>query len=347
MVNDAASMGTGLRIAFFGTPDFAVPSLQRLIASRHPVVGVVTQPDRPRDRGHRVVQPPIKQIAIAHQIPVLQPDTLRNSTFLTDLAGLNADLGVVAAYGKLLPDAVLRTPRLGLINVHASLLPRHRGAAPVHRAILAGDRETGITIMRIVKALDAGPMLAMQRRSIERHETSEMVERDLAALGADLLLETIEHLAAGTAVEIPQDDDEATYAPRLSRADGLIDWTTPAHVIHNQVRGLHPWPHAWTNLSGTRLVILRTLFPEDPSGTEPSPADRNHSAVQPGTVLHAHGDDFIVQAGDGRPLRILQVQLEGRRPMTVRDFLAGHHVPPGSILRSTPVSNPKSEISEI
>jgi len=217
-----------LRIVYFGTPAFAVPTLDTLVASRHPVVAVVTQPDRPRGRGQKVIASPVKALAIARGIPVLQPERLRDEAFLAQVAALQTDLGVVAAYGRILPEPLIALPRLGMINVHASLLPKYRGAAPVHRAVIAGEAETGVTIMRIVKALDAGAMFAKAIRSIGPDETSDVVEHDLARLGAALLLDVVEQMAEGRAVETPQDDAQATYAARLAKTEGLIDWRLPA-----------------------------------------------------------------------------------------------------------------------
>jgi methionyl-tRNA formyltransferase len=305
-----------LRIAFFGTPEFAVPTLDALLRAPHPVVGVITQPDRPRGRGHKTTDSPVKIRAAAAGVPVLQPATMKDDAFVQELRSLRADLGVVAAYGKLLTDAVLSTPRLGLINVHASLLPRHRGAAPVHRAIIAGDSETGVTIMRVVKALDAGPMLAAAKRPIQPDETSDVVERDLARLGAPLLVATVDDLASGRARETPQDDAKATYAPRLKKEDGLVDWTVPAVRIHNLIRGLHPWPHAFTFLNGSRLILLRS-----------APSTNTHTE-QPGTILEAGGDRLVVAAGEGA-VHLQQIQVEGKRAMTPREFLAGHRVARG------------------
>jgi methionyl-tRNA formyltransferase len=310
-----------LRIVFFGTPEFAVPTLDALLASRHTVVGAVCQPDRPRGRGHRTSAGPVKTRAVRAGVPVLQPERLRDDAFLASLAALDADLGVVAAYGKILTDAVLATPRLGMINLHASLLPRYRGAAPVHRAIIAGEPDTGVTIMRVVKALDAGPMLATARRSIGPDETSDQVERDLARIGAPLLVETVDGLAAGTVHDTPQDDAAATYARRLTKDDGALDWRGPAAHIHNLVRGLHPWPHASTFLHGRRLILLR-------SSSSDEPAD-----AAPGTVLDARAGEFVVAAGAGR-VHLVEVQAEGKRPMSAREFLAGHRVTPGD--RFTP-----------
>ena len=302
-----------LRIVFFGTPEFAVPTLDALLRSPHAVAGVVTQPDRPRGRGQKTSDAPIKSRAVAARVPVFQPATLKDDGFLQQLRRLEADLGVVAAYGKILTAAVLATPRLGLINVHASLLPRHRGAAPVHRAVIAGDNETGVTIMRVVKALDAGPMLAAAKRPIHADETSDVVERDLARSGAELLVATVDDLARGRAHETPQDEAKATYAPRLKKDEGLVDWAAPAWHIHNLIRGLHPWPHAFSFLNRSRLILLRS-----------SPSSDSHTEL-PGTILEAAGDRLVVAAGEGT-LRLEQLQVEGKRAMVPREFLAGHRL---------------------
>jgi methionyl-tRNA formyltransferase len=307
-----------LRIVFFGTPHFAVPALEALLQSRHSVVAVVTQPDRPKDRGQRVSESPVKTVGQASHIPVLQPDKLRDERFLQALSALAADLGVVAAYGKILTEAVLGTPRLGLINVHASLLPRYRGAAPVHRAVMNGDSETGVTIMRVVKALDAGPMLATARRPIGPDETSENIERDLARLGASLLVSTIGDIVEGRIVEHTQEDSLATYAPRLTKDEGVIDWALPAQNLHNLIRGLHPWPHAVTFHRNGRLILHRSNVLADVNG-------------EPGTVLESQGDRLHVAAGRGA-LAITGIQPEGRRAMPTRDFLAGHQVAVGDRL---------------
>jgi methionyl-tRNA formyltransferase len=316
-----------LRVVFFGTPEFAVPTLDALLASRHRVVGVVTQPDRPRGRGQKTSDAPIKARAVSKAVPVLQPDRLKDAGFMAAFNALGADLGVVAAYGRILPESLLATPPLGMINVHASLLPRHRGAAPIHRAVIAGETETGVTIMRVVKALDAGPMMARVTRAIGLDETSEDVERDLARMGAALLVEVVDRLAHGgieETPETPQRDADATYAPRLTKAEGLIDWHRPALEIHNLVRGLYPWPHAFTFLEGRRYILLRTSVRERDEGLEP-----------PGTILESSGEVLLAATGAGQ-LQILEVQPEGRRPLATRDFLAGHHVASGSRFSGAP-----------
>jgi methionyl-tRNA formyltransferase len=322
MVSTAAP----LRIVFFGTPHFAVPTLQALQASRHPVVGVVTQPDRPRDRGQRSQASAVKEIAQQQGVPILQPERLRDEAFLQSLKELRADLGVVAAYGKILTDAVLEIPARGMINVHASLLPKYRGAAPIHRAVIAGEVQTGVTIMRVVKALDAGPMLLSVSRPIDPEETSSEVERDLAIMGATALVRAVEALAAGDARETPQDDAHSTYAHRLEKKDGIIDWSRPARDIHNQIRGLHPWPHAYADLNGERTILLRSQVETDQN------AGRQ---VEPGTVLQADGDVLSIQTGKG-VLRLLELQREGRRSVSAREFLAGRRLSEGAKFVQSP-----------
>jgi methionyl-tRNA formyltransferase len=317
-----------LRVVYFGTPAFAVPALEALLASPHHVLAIVTQPDRPRGRGQRVSDMPVKELALGRGLPVLQPDRLKDEAFLDAFRALNADIGVVAAYGKILPDAVLSVPRLGLINVHASLLPRHRGAAPIHRAIIAGDRETGVTIMRIVRELDAGPMVDRRTLPIGDDETSADLEARLARLGAERLVETMTQIAKGTAREVPQDDRLATYAPRLTKDDGAMDWTQPAPALHNLVRGLHPWPHAFSYLDQARYLIHRTRVAEHGAS----------GAAPPGSVIEASGETLIVAAGAGTALRILEIQPEGRRAMSARDFLAGHRPPPRFRFSRTPLA---------
>lgn len=312
-------MPTSLKIAFFGTPDFAVPTLAALLSSRHAVVGVVTQPDRPRGRGQQSSFSPVKALAVERQRPVLQPTRLKDPAFLEAYAALGADLGVVAAYGRILPTAVIETPRLGLINVHASLLPLYRGAAPIQRAVLAGEVETGVTIMRIVEELDAGAMFDRVVVPIGPDATSVEVERELARVGAALLVQVVDRIADGGAHEEPQDATRATYAPKIGREEGVIQWDRPAQMIHNQVRGLTPWPHAWCFLHDTRLILTRTRPLEEVT------------AATPGTVLEARGDVITVATGSG-VLRILELQPEGKRPLSAREFLAGRAIPEGTRL---------------
>jgi methionyl-tRNA formyltransferase len=300
-----------LRIVFFGTPAFAVPSLERLLASTHTVVGVVTQPDRPRGRGHRVVAGAVKAAALRRGLPVLQPERVRDPAWLETVAALQADLGVVAAYGRILPAALLDLPRLGFINVHASLLPRWRGAAPVHRAILAGDTVTGVTIMRVVPALDAGPMLAGRDTPIGPDETSEALEARLSIMGAEVLGDVTDELDAGSVAAQDQDEREVTYAPRLERRESRIDWARPARAVHNQIRGLQPWPLAGAMLNGRRVSLLKS---------EPVEIEG-----EPGTVVAVMRTSFDVAASPGG-VRILALQEAGRAPMSTSAYLNGRPV---------------------
>jgi methionyl-tRNA formyltransferase len=304
-------------IVFFGTPQFAVPTLEHLVASRHAVRGVVTQPDKPRGRGQKVVHSPVKAAALTHGLPVFQPERLRDPQVAETLAGWAPDLGVVAAYGTRIPEDLLRLPRYGMINVHASLLPKYRGAAPVHRSIIEGEAETGVTIMRMVKALDAGDMMATVTRPIGPDDTSDVVERDLAELGARLLVEVVDRIAAGTATFEPQDHAASTYAPRLTKDEGLIDWTLPALTIHNRVRGLYPWPHAYAYLEGARVILLKTRVVD------------GGASAEPGTVVDVRRDAIHVATGAGGAIAIDALQAEGKRPMRTRDFLAGRPLQPG------------------
>jgi methionyl-tRNA formyltransferase len=241
-----------LRIVYFGTPAFAVPTLRALLDSRHDIVALVSQPDRPKGRGQHLQPTPTRQLAESRGVPVLQPSRLKEDGFLQSIRDLRPDLGVVAAYGRILPDALLEIPRFGIINLHASLLPAYRGAAPVHRAVIAGDRETGVSIMRVVKELDAGPVFATARTPIEEDQTSVDIERILAELGAPLLVDVVDHISAGRAVEVPQDHERATHAPKITKEEGRIDWSLPAAAVHDLVRGLQPWPMVSIWIEGVR-----------------------------------------------------------------------------------------------
>jgi len=309
-----------LRVAFFGTPAFAVPTLEHLVNSSHTVVGVVTQPDRPRGRGQQISEGPVKSLATALRLPVLQPDRLARDQFETAFASLNADIGVVAAYGKILPDWLLAAPRHGLINVHASLLPRYRGASPVHRAVINGDTETGVTIMRVVKELDAGAMIASVRVPIGIDDSTTIVESALAIRGAELLVSTLGAIEAGTARETPQDASLATYAPKLTKGEGLIDWSLSSATIHNLVRGLSPWPHAFTYLGGLRYILHRSRLSTRPTEN-----------AAPGTIIHATPSEGLhLACGGGTAIELVDIQLEGKRIMSARDAMAAKTLAAGA-----------------
>lgn len=313
-----------LRVVFFGTPRFAVPTLEALLASSHQVVGVVTQPDRPRGRGQRVTAAPVKAVAVQHGLPLLQPPTLRDGAITSGVAAWRPDLGVVAAYGNLIPRALLDVPRFGMINVHPSLLPKYRGAAPVHRAVLAGETETGVTIMRVAPKLDSGPMFARRPMPIGADQTSEQLEDALAVAGARLLVDVVDSLAVGTAREEPQDERLVTYAARLTKEEGLIDWTLPAARIHDRVRGFYPWPHAYSFVNGRRIIVWRTA----PLGAP--------THAPPGTVVEGDGVGLHVATGDGTALALLELQSEGGRPLETAEFLRGHALPPGARFSDQP-----------
>ena len=311
-----------MRILFFGSPDFAVPTLHALSASRHTVVGVVTQPDRPRGRGQHVSRGAVAAAADALGVPVLQPVKLSEPGVPEALAAWGADLGVVAAYGKILPDWLLALPPEGMVNVHASLLPRYRGAAPVHRAVMAGEPVTGVTIMRVVRALDAGPMLDRIVVTIGPDATSAEVERVLGSAGAELLVTVVDRLAVGPVPETPQDDEAATYAAKITREDSPVDWRRSAQAIHDQIRGLHPWPHASSRLGGQRVILHRSVRVEGAFSTGA------------GSILAAGPAGIDVVAGDGAVVRLVELQAEGGRRLSAADFLSGRALTPGSAFES-------------
>ncbi len=304
-----------MRIVFMGTPEFAVPSLERLIAGGYEIVGVFTQPDKPKNRGMKLTPSPVKVCAQAHGLPVFQPASFKMEPEAVEtMKGLEPDLVVVAAFGQILPQAVLDVAKLGNINVHSSLLPRYRGAAPINWAILNGEEETGVTIMKVVLALDAGDIISQVRTPIDPNETVEQLHDRLAALGAQLLGETVPKLADGTAEYIPQDEAQANYAPMLSRKLSPIDWSRSAKEIHNQVRGLIPWPAASTLLGGTQVKI----YTVEETGQE--------TEKEPGTVLSTDKKGILMACGDGKVLRIVELQAPGKKRMKAADYLRGHPI---------------------
>lgn len=309
------------RLVFMGTPDFAVPALKKLLKNREEVLAVFTQPDRPKGRGRRPAQSPVKETALAHTLPLFQPETLKDPAVQESLSALRPDLLIVVAYGLLLPKDVLEIPAWGSINVHASLLPRFRGAAPIQWAILSGERETGITTIRLDTGLDTGDMLLQERVPVEPGETAQTLHDRLAGLGADLLLQTLRALRAGTLQPTPQDPGTATYAPPLKKSQGRIDWRLPARELDCLVRGLTPWPRAFTSLKGKRLIIHRA-----------QPLEGGASG-EPGTILSFEDDRIQVLTGQGM-LALMEVQLEGHRRLTGRDFLKGFPLQVGERLGS-------------
>jgi len=302
-------LGAPLRIAYAGTPGFAVPALEALLASEHDVAAVFTQPDRPAGRGRRLAAPPVKETAAAAGVPVHQPERLTPEDLERAAGPGGLDVLVVVAFGQILPRAVLDCARFGALNVHASLLPRWRGAAPIARALLAGDRRTGVSIMRMEPGLDTGPVLARRDCAIADSDTAASLHDRLAVLGAGLLVEVLADLPARLEAAQPQDESAATYAAKLQRADGRLDWSLTATELARRVRGLQPWPAAWTELDGQVLRIWDAQVVGDCAAPD----------AAPGTVLCAGRTGIDVATGDG-VLRLLTVQPAGKRRMAAADF---------------------------
>ncbi|NLE43337.1 MAG: methionyl-tRNA formyltransferase [Chloroflexi bacterium] len=297
------------RVVFIGTPQFAAPSLDALLHSTY-VVGVITQPDRPAGRGRQVVAPPVKELAVQYGVPVSQPESINSMGAIEQLARWQPDVIVVVAFGQILRRPVLQMPRYGCINVHASLLPRWRGAAPIAAAILAGDAETGVTIMRMDEGLDTGPILVQKETAIGERETRLDLEKRLAHLGSELLVQALPRYIAGDLIPRPQPDEGMTYAPQLRKADGRLDWTQPAIELGRQIRAFTPWPGVFTTYRGIRLKLLRARVIPD-----------LHIDAPPGTVV-ALDDGVAVSTGEGA-LCLEEVQLASKRPMDIATFLCG------------------------
>jgi methionyl-tRNA formyltransferase len=308
------------RIVFFGSGAFAIPSFEALLDAGHPVVAVVTQPDREKGRGREVAPPPLKPVAEARGVPVLQPRRIKEPAAQEALRGLVPDLCVVVAYGQILPRGVLDLAALGTVNVHASLLPRYRGAAPVQWALVNGETETGVTTMLLDEGLDTGPVLLRRATPIAPEETAPELEARLARLGAGLLIETVAGLTGGTLTPEPQDHGAATLAPILKKEDARLDWEQPAGVLAHRVRGLNPWPGTVTTWQGRLLKVLRAV-PSEPARISP-----------PGTVAAAGRDGVRVACGAGSELLLVEVQPESRKPMSAREWAAGARVAPGARL---------------
>ena len=312
-----------LSYVFFGTPECSVSVLDLLIASGHPPLALVAQPDRPKGRGCLMCCPPTKDWANEHRVRVLQPDKCKDEEFLQAISALKPDLGVVFAYGKLLPRSLLAIPRLGFINIHPSLLPRYRGAAPIQWALINGDPETGVSILKVTPRFDDGDILLQESTAITLEENAEQLSSRLAALGARLTLRVLEKMEGGDFCALPQNEDSVIWAPELTKEDGDLDWTQTALALHNRIRGLYPWPGAYTHLDGKVLKIHRAR----PLDT-PSP----HPAARPGQVVRADKDDLWVQTGQGL-LALLGLQLEGRKRLDAREFLLGRVVGEDDILQ--------------
>lgn len=304
-----------MRILFMGTPEFAVPSLRALVDAGHEICGVFTQPDKPKNRGMKLQPTPVKEFAITQNIPVFQPDSVKDGRAMEQIRALAPELIAVAAYGRILPEEILNYPARGCINVHSSLLPKYRGAAPIQWAILNGDEVTGVTIMHMAKAMDAGDIIAQAQTPIDPDETAQQLHDRLAIMGAQLLVRVVREIEAGTATRTKQDEGGVTLAPMLSRELSPMDFTRPARALHDQVRGLYPWPSATTDaLSAQPIKVLQTALT---GGT---------TEAAPGTVVSAGKDGIDLACGDGQVLRILRLQAQGGKPMAAADYLRGHRL---------------------
>lgn len=298
-----------MRIVFMGTPDFAVPCLARLIADGHTIVGTFTQPDRPKGRGHKLAAPPVKELAQRHAIPVYQPEKLRDGTALQILRELSPDLAVVVAYGRILPKDLLDVPPLGCVNVHGSLLPKYRGAAPIQWSVLNGDKLAGVTTMYMAEGLDCGDMILQAETPVGEDETSGELYERLSEMGAALLSETVKRIGDKTAPRIPQDGSRATQAPMLEKSMAEIDFTKPARTVHKLICGMNPWPVAFTKLDGAPVKVYRSRLAE--------------GGGAPGTVLPGKG--LIVACGDGA-VELLEIQAQGGKRMSAADYVRGHQL---------------------
>jgi methionyl-tRNA formyltransferase len=318
-----------MRLIFMGTPESAVPTLKRCVEAGHEVVGVWTQPDRPAGRGNKLKAPPVKNFAHSQGLVVHQPAKIKTDEALALFTQHEFDVAVVVAYGRILPPSFLRAPRLGCVNVHFSLLPKYRGAAPVNWAIARGERETGVTTMLMDEGLDTGPILLQRTTVIEEGETAPQLLERLSHVGAELLGET---LARFEEIEPrPQRDEDATLAPILSREDGLIDWSLDATQIERRVRGFQPWPNAFTTHHGRRLIVWRA----EGRGGEAGPGDTaptGEGTTAAGTLIVARGDELVVACGGETTLKLFEVQPEGKQRMRVRDFINGSHAQAGEPL---------------
>ena len=309
-----------MRVVFMGTPEFSVPCLERLIADGYDVVGVFTQPDKPKGRGNVLTPPPVKETAVSHGIPVFQPRSMRSGEALGILERLQPDVVVVTAFGKILPPEILEFPKYGCINIHASLLPRYRGAAPIQWCVLNGETVSGVTSMQMDAGLDTGDMLLRAETPIGENMTAGELHDVLSMLGADVLSRTLSALQSGTLVPQKQDDAQSNYAPMLSKELCPLDFTQSAHQVHDRIRGLYPWPIATLTAGGKTLKVHQSALCGDAGG-------------KPGEVMES-GKRFVVSCGDGRCVELLTVQAQGKKAMCAADYLRGNPIETGTILPS-------------
>lgn len=309
-----------MRIVFMGTPEFSVPCLERLVSDGEEVVGVFTQPDKPKGRGYEMAFSPVKECAIKHNIPVFQPKSMKTGEALEILKELNPDLSIVVAYGKILPADILYTPKYNSINIHASLLPRYRGSAPIQWCVINGEKESGVTSMLMDEGIDTGDMLIKDSVEITENMTAGELHDKLSELGAEVLSKTVKALKNGELKPVKQNDDESCYAPMLTKELCPIDFTKSAQEVHNSIRGLSPWPVATAVLDGKKVKIHASVL------------SQFTSQAQAGEIVRADGA-LTVMCGDGKCIDITEIQLEGKKKMSVKDFLLGHKVEIGTIMK--------------
>jgi len=313
-----------MKILFMGTPDFSVPTLEALIESNHEIIGVVSQPDRPKGRGKQLQPTPVKEVALKHGLKIWQPKRVKDEAFLEEMEALEVDLAVTIAFGQIVPQRFLDIPKYGCVNIHASLLPKYRGAAPIQLAVMNGDAVSGVTTMMMDVGVDTGDMLLKEEVVLEDKETGGSLFDKLSLIGGPLLLKTLAQMEAGTLVRVPQNNEEASHAPMLDKKMGNIDWKSEAAVIERLVRGLNPWPSAYTYLAGKMLKIWEGEVVDLPDTEE-----------TPGAVSAVGQDSFIVRCGN-KGLLIKSLQLQGKKRMATGDFLRGYSVEPGVILSQNP-----------
>lgn len=307
------------RVLFMGTPDFAVPCLKQIIEDKYTVVGVVTQPDKPKGRGHKMVPPPVKECAIEKEIPVFQPETLKNERFLEELNNLAPDIIIVVAYGKILPEYILNYPKFGCVNVHASLLPKYRGAGPIQWSVINGEKTTGVTTMYMEKGLDTGDMILKAETQIGDNETYGELHDRLSVLGAELLSKTMKEIANGTAKREKQYDALSCYAPMISKETGHIDWSKSGDEILNLIRGTNPWPMSYSLYDGVPMKIISGTLEKDAKGIE-------------GEIIRADKSGILVACGGGCGILIREIQMQGSKRMDVASYLNGHEIKVNTIL---------------
>lgn len=314
-----------MRAVFMGTPEIAATILKSVLASRHEVIAVVTQTDKPKGRGHEMAFPPVKEVALKAGILVLQPQRARDEEFLAEMKQLNPDIILVAAYGKILPKTLLDMPKFGCINVHASLLPKYRGAAPIQWAVLNGDEKSGVTIMHMAEGVDTGDIILKEEVLLSAEETAGTLHDKLAAMGGPLLLKAMDALETGRAPRIAQKEEEATHVKMLDKTMGNLDFTQPAEQLERWIRGLNPWPTAYTRLDGKMLKLWKAEV------ISPNELSREMKKQQPGTIVTVAKDSFGILTGSG-VLNVKELQLEGKRKMTAEEFLRGYQLETGTRL---------------